>query len=175
VPKAPVTVGAKVSIGGAILMRNFESTSLKRSFEEIYFGELQDGAAAGATASPHGLAGTPPPAQPVEVGKVKRAEGDLAKTIAEIVAQADKLEGKRVQLRGVVVKSTVGVLDRNWLHVRDGSASAPGSDDLLVTTKDEASVGQTVWVDGTVARNKDFGAGYSYKVLVEDASVKVEP
>ena len=177
VPKAPVAVGAHVRIGGALLMRNFQSTSLKRTFDEIYFGELQTGTAPAQAESPHG--GMPQPqAQPgaeIAVGKVKPAEGELGRTIAQIIEQAAKLEGKRVQVRGVVVKSTVGVLDRNWLHIRDGSASKPEADDLLVTTKDEATPGQTVLVEGTVSRNKDFGAGYSYAVLVEDATVKVSP
>jgi hypothetical protein len=175
VPKATVAVGDKVRIGGAILMTNFASTSLKRSFEQIYFGELQGAPPTEGKASPHGGMGQQPSAEPIEIGKVKPAEGELGRTIAQIIEQAAKLEGKRVQVRGVVVKSTVGVLDRNWLHLRDGSAAEPAADDLLVTTKDEASPGQTVLADGTVGLNKDFGSGYSYKILVEDASVKVSP
>jgi hypothetical protein len=42
----------------------------------------------------------------------------------------------------------------------------------LVTTTAEAVLGSTVTARGTVRTNKDFGSGYAYKVLLEDASFK---
>jgi len=173
VPKATVAVGSRVRVGGAMLMTDFNSQSLKRTFPEIYFGELQEGSASAAGNAAPG-SGSPEATAPVVVGKVKPAEGDSGRTIAQILEKPAALGGKRVAVRGVVVKSTVGVLGRNWLHIRDNSAKE-GSDDLTVTTTDAASVGQTVLVEGTVAQDKDFGAGYRYAVLVEDASVKVAP
>ena len=175
VSKAPVPVGARIRVTGAVVMRDFHSSSLKRTFDEIYFGELGDAKGTMAAGSPHGATAGQAPAQEIPVGKVKPAEGELGRTIAQIVEQAAKLDGKRVRVRGVVVKSTVGVLDRNWLHLRDNSASPPGADDLLVTTTDEASLGQTVLVEGTVSTKKDFGAGYSYEILVENAVIQVSP
>jgi hypothetical protein len=37
------------------------------------------------------------------------------------------------------------------------------------------NVGDTVVVTGPVVLNKDFGMGYVYDVLIEDAQVTVEP
>jgi hypothetical protein len=65
-------------------------------------------------------------------------------------------------------------MGRNWLHIRDGSTSAEGSNDLTVTTADTAAVSDTVLVRGTVATDKDFGFGYRYDVLLEESKVTVE-
>ena len=39
------------------------------------------------------------------------------------------------------------------------------------TTSDSAAVGDVVVVKGTVRLDKDFGAGYAYPVIVEDAKI----
>ncbi|MGA7836884.1 MAG: hypothetical protein WB996_02895, partial [Ignavibacteriaceae bacterium] len=52
----------------------------------------------------------------------------------------------------------------------DGTSSN-GEYDLLVTTKETAKVGDVVAFEGTVVTNKDFGAGYSYNVMIEGAKI----
>ena len=64
-------------------------------------------------------------------------------------------------------------MGKNWLHLQDGTGSI-GSNDLLVTSADAAKPGDTVLVEATVAVNRDFGAGYKYRVMLEDAKVTVE-
>jgi hypothetical protein len=74
-----------------------------------------------------------------------------------------------------VVKFNANILGSNWLHIQDGSGSAAdGNNDLAVTSGAEAAVGDTVVVTGKIVLEKDFGAGYSYPVLMEDASLTVE-
>jgi hypothetical protein len=86
--------------------------------------------------------------------------------------KAAVLKDKTVLVRGKVVKFTGGVMGKNWIHLRDGSGSAAdNSNDLLVTTKDQAKIGDIVVAKGVVRIDKDFGMGYSYKVLVEDATL----
>jgi hypothetical protein len=93
-------------------------------------------------------------------------------TIAEVFAARADLVGKPVTVRGRVVKFTGGVMNTNWMHLQDGSGSAgTGDHDITVTTHDEATIGDVVLVTGTVATNKDLGAGYTYDVLVEDAKI----
>ncbi|MGL6224142.1 MAG: hypothetical protein ACRC6L_11215, partial [Steroidobacteraceae bacterium] len=113
---------------------------------------------------------TPAPAgAPVDVSGVARAEG--GKTVAEVFAEKDSLAGQPVTLRGKVVKSNTGIMGKNWIHVRDGSGS-DGSNDLTVTTVTaQPNVGDTVVITGPVSLNKDFGMGYQYDVIVEDAQV----
>lgn len=113
-----------------------------------------------------------PEAAPVDVSGVVKAEG--GKTVAEVFAEKDALAGKPVTLRGKVVKANAGIMGKNWIHVRDGSG-AEGTNDLTVTTTTaQPNVGDTVLVTGPVTLNKDFGMGYQYDVIVEDAQVSVE-
>ena len=113
------------------------------------------------------------PATEVDVAGVEKATG--GKTVAEIFAEKDALANQQVTLRGKVVKVNAGVMNMDWLHLRDGSG-ADGSNDLTVTTAPQsaAKVGDTVLVTGTVVTNKDYGMGYQYPVILEKAEVKVE-
>jgi hypothetical protein len=112
------------------------------------------------------------PAQAVDLSGIAKAEG--GKTIAEVFAGREQLAGQMVLIRGKVVKTNPRIMGRNWLHVRDGTG-AEGSNDLTVTTVGAApTVGDTVVVSGPVVLNKDFGMGYTYDVIIEDADVTVE-
>ena len=104
--------------------------------------------------------------EPVE--PVEPAKG--GKTVAQVFEGKVELTGKPVVVRGKIVKFNGGIMGRNWLHLRDGTG-AEGSNDLLVTTQATPAVGEIVVVRGTVATNKDFGAGYRYDVLIEDAAI----
>ncbi len=113
-------------------------------------------------------------AKPVDVGDVKvaKATGANARTVAEIITGRSELRNKPVVVRGKVVKFTPAVMGKNWVHVRDGSGSAAdNTHDVLVTTKDETKVGDVVLIKGVVHTDVELGAGYSYKVLVEDATL----
>jgi hypothetical protein len=93
-------------------------------------------------------------------------------TIASVWAGKAMLSGKTVTVRGKVVKFNGGILDRNWIHIQDGSGeAADGSNDLTVTTSGMANVGDVITVTGTIALNKDFGAGYAYPVILEGAKI----
>jgi len=196
VPQTATPVGAEVEIVGGMPMDGFESKSLGRKFDKIVFGNLGGGVGPGATPeqiaaaakakgmSPDGMgalpAGHPPigaaagegaDAKPDE--KVEKASGPDARTVAEIWAQKAALKDAKVTVKAKVVKASNGIMGKNWLHVRDGSGSAATRDnDLVVTTTDTAAAGDVVTVQGAVHVDKDFGAGYRYDVIVEDASVK---
>ena len=99
--------------------------------------------------------------------------GADARTVAEVWAQKGGLKEKSVTIRGQVVKYNPGVMGKNWIHLRDGSGSASdNSNDVLVTTSALAQVGDVVTVSGVVRVDKDFGAGYVYKVLIEEAKLQ---
>ena len=112
------------------------------------------------------------PADQVDLTGITKAEGGL--TVAEVFADPAKLAGQKVTVRGKVVKTNAGIMGTNWVHVRDGSG-AEGTNDLTITTKGEVpKVGDTVVVSAPVTLNKDFGMGYVYPVILEDAEVTVE-
>lgn len=114
-------------------------------------------------------------AKPVDVGDVTvaKATGPDARTVAEIATRRTELKDKTVVVRGKVVKFTPAVLGKNWIHLRDGSGSAAdGTNDILLTTKDEARIGDVVLARGVVHIDRELGSGYSYKVLIEDATLQ---
>jgi hypothetical protein len=184
VGEADVKVGTTITVTPQMTMTDFESPTLKRKFASIVFGTL--GAAGAAApggmppamgamgANPHGAGamGAKEPAIDAASVKVPKAEGPDAKTVEEIWAQKDALKGKRVVVRGIVVKYSSNIMGKNWIHLRDGSGSADKqTDDITVTTNSISSKGETVVVTGTLATNVDIGAGYTYGALIEDASV----
>ncbi len=184
VPKTDVEKGAEVTVGGAMPMNGFESKTLKRKFDVVYFGTL-GGPEPAAAAQQAGMPGQPVnpanmaaqhaaaaagPADAMNV-KVSKASGADARTVSEIYAQRAALKEKPVTIRGKVVKFNEGIMGKNWVHVRDGTGTAGKDNDLTVTTNDKAEVGDVVLVKGKVLVDKDFGAGYAYPVIVEDAKV----
>lgn len=178
-PQTTLKVGDQVEWPGGVEMKNFTSKSMGKTFESILFVDRLGlaGAAAPAAAAPHGAGGAPHAAlagkaDAVDVKGIAKAEGGL--TVAEVFDRRAELDGKEVTVRGKVVKFNAGVMNRNWIHLRDGSAGKAGENDLTVTGDSTAAVGDTVIVKGKVALSRDFGFGYHYDVLVEGASVKVE-
>ncbi len=194
VGKAEVKKGARVTVVNAVPMDGFESKTLHRTFEHILFGTLapsEKGAASpgvGSSALPPGHPATSDAdmksmsaaqhaaaaAGPSDVGpiKVTKASGTNGRTVSEIYAQKTALKGAEVAVRGKVVKYTPAVMGKNWIHLRDGSGShEKGNDDITATTSGTAAVGDVVLVKGVVRLDRDFGAGYSYSVIIEDASL----
>jgi hypothetical protein len=170
--KAPVAKGAQVTIQNPMLMTNFESKTLKKTFDKIIFGTLaSSGATPPETQFLSAHAGTSKPMEP-PVEKVAKATGPEARTVAEVAAQSGQLKGRTVAVRGKVVKVSSNIMGKNWAHLRDGSGSAAdGSNDLIVTTKQVVTVGDVVVARGVVRTNVDLGSGYAYKVLIEDAKI----
>jgi len=181
VSQTKVEKGQLVKVRADTLMTDFESPTLKRKFASIRFGSMADDSApTGALPPGHPqMAGTPgmPSGHPnagaapeVKVDKVDKAEGANGRTISEIFAQKSQLSGKKVRVRGVVVKLTSGILGKNFIHLRDGTGNESKKDhDLTLTTEENLSQGQTALLEGTITLDKDIGAGYKYDVLLEDA------
>ncbi|HEX5802901.1 MAG TPA: hypothetical protein VFY24_07730 [Azospira sp.] len=98
-----------------------------------------------------------------------------SKSVAAVHQEKDALSGKTVAVQGKVVKVNNGIMGRNFVHVQDGTGDAgSGSNNLIVTSKDTAQVGQQVAVSGKVTLNRDFGAGYMYPLLLEEAAISVK-
>lgn len=177
-------VGTKVTVSTAMPMQNWHSESLDRTWDTVYFttsfdapgstapsGDPHAGMGAPNMGDPHGAVGSTP-AQ-VAPGTIEKAAGGV--TIADLWTNKSTHSGSKVTVRGKVVKFNGGIMGRNWIHLQDGSGDASsGTNDLTVTTDAVCKVGDTVVVTGTVAVDKDFGSGYRYGLLVEEAKVEVE-
>ncbi len=98
------------------------------------------------------------------------AAAEPVKTVASLYQNKASLAGKTISAQGKVVKVNNGIMGRNFVHVQDGTGDA-SSNNLIVTSKQTANVGDQVKISGVVVINRDFGAGYSYPLLIEEASI----
>ncbi len=153
----------------ALEMNDFKSKELDRTFKSIFFVQ--------------NIGDTPPidvkevvdesKARKTEASKLEninipKAPGGI--TIGELIADHAKYAGKTVKISGVVTKYNPMIMDKNWVHIQDGTENS-GEFDLTVTTLDSLAVGNIVTFSGKINLNKDFGAGYFYKIIMEDAKV----
>jgi len=188
-PQFETKVGEKVTVPEGMPMKNYESKSLNRKFDVVYFvGAIGKGdqppagtaaapVAGSMTEQPNLPEGAHPKLDPAQAAKdakvtftgIKKAD----KTVGEVYAGQSGLGGKDVTVRGKVVKFSAQIMGKNWIHVQDGTGQA-GGNDLTVTTADTAKVGDTVLVSGKITLKKDFGMGYKYDLIIEDGKVKVE-
>ena len=175
-PVFDAKVGETVSVSLDMPMANFQSKTLNRTFEMLYFVQdvARNGqplAAANRPAAPalmgsHGTASAAPVVQ-----KLDPPAGGVS--VADVFAKQAALSGTPVTVRGTVVKFNGGIMDRNWLHIQDGSGSADAkTNDLTITTDADVKVGDVVTLTGTVGTKKDFGSGYAYDVIIEKATLK---
>jgi hypothetical protein len=100
------------------------------------------------------------------------ADEAVQKSIADLYKEKAELAGKQVTLHGRVVKVNNQIMNRNFLHLQDGSGDpATGTNDVTITSDATAAMGDEVSVTGTVVVDLDFGSGYKYPLLVEKATI----
>ncbi len=174
-PQFEVQVGEQVTVTSPMPMPGYRSKTLDRTFELLYFSPaITAGAATVTVAQANGHPGGPiAAAAPSDVDLAGIAAAEGGETVGSLYERKTELAGQQVQVRGKVVKFTGGIMGKNWIHLRDGTGGE-GSNDLTVTTAATAAVGDTVLVSGVTAVDKDFGYGYRYSLLLEDAAVTVE-
>lgn len=158
-----VKVGNTYYYKGGLLKTNFQSKEHNRLFEKIYLVsnlvELNHGnTSSGAQTNKIEAATTQ-----TKIKNSVSEEGSIK--IAAIINNPKTYEGKTVQISGVCTKTNAGIMDRNWIHVKDGSKDEY---DLVVTSDAYVPEGSTITIKATVTLNKDFGAGYKYDLLLED-------
>lgn len=169
-----VAVGDRVVVPLGMPMENFHSDSLDRDFPVVYFAQVipKEGemVAAGMPAGHPPVTGASASHGTMELPSVEPAEGGV--TVAAIWSDTSALAGTTVTVRGQVVKFNGGIMGTNWIHLQDGTGdSESGTHDITVTSSSTAKVGDVVTATGTVAVDKDFGAGYLYPVIIQDATI----
>jgi len=176
VSQMKVVVGSTMAFQPGPLMPNFTSKTLNRTFESIVFSS---GPAASSTApvdwgAPQGAAGSKAKTESLDKSiKVEKASGPNAYTIDEVYKKRSALNKKTVSVKGKVVKVSQGIMGKNWIHLQDGSGEQQkGTHNLVATSQDIAAVGDIITVTGKFAKDRDFGAGYLYKAIIEDAKVQ---
>ncbi|NVN90741.1 MAG: DNA-binding protein [Desulfuromonadales bacterium] len=178
--ETPVKVGSQMSFSPGVVMNDFKSKSLNRSFDSIVFsgGVIAVHPASPAPVSTPKTAASSPGSKGALAHKtvttpVKKASGANAYTIEEAFAKKALLDKKKITIRGKVTKVSNGIMGKNWFHIQDGSGSeTKATHDLVCTSLDKAAPGDIVTVTGTLAKDRDFGAGYTYAVIIEDVLIR---
>jgi hypothetical protein len=179
VGKMDAKEGDVVYFENGMEMTNFKSPELGRVFESVLFvNEISDQPIK-HDAMPQGmqgggakqeLHGTEPEKPVLTRQEVKVDQPAGGTTISDLYSKQEEYKGKTVTVRGQVTKVNLGIMNRNWIHIQDGT-SFGDKFDLTVTTEDAPEVGDIVTYSGTFSIDKDFGYGYSYEILVENAEV----
>ena len=176
VPAGKFKVGEQLIAPAGMAMKNFYSKTLDRTFDTVYFAEslgkpdsLKKNEDALPTGHPPIQSRTVKPTTVYDFSAIELPEG--GKTVEAVHQESAALAGKPVVVRGIAVKVTNGIMGKNWIHLRDGSGKS-GSNDLTVTTTNAVLTGKTITVSGTLTTDRDFGSGYQYAILLEDAAVK---
>jgi hypothetical protein len=162
-PKAEFKVGEVLLYDNAMEMKNFTSKDLNKTFDSILFIDN--------ASIKLGEGSMTQPMKPVikkEELSLEPASGGI--TIAQLFADPQSYSNKKIKIKGKVVKVNNGIMKKNWIHIQDGTKYKDDFD-LTVTTNDLVKIGDVVLIEGKIVLNKDFGYGYSYNVLLEDARV----
>jgi hypothetical protein len=168
VPRMDVKPGEQISFSKFMEMKNFKSETLDRTFESVLFvDDAGKGKSGKDIAAPHSNVSS---GKDVSI-KVQPLKDGYS--IEQIYNKKSSLVNKAVKVRGVVVKINKDIMGTNWIHIQDGTGK-DGTHDLLVTSETVPDVGKTIIAEGKVISDKDFGSGYFYSVLLENAKIVIE-
>lgn len=171
VSRIDAKVGDDLYYEDAMEMKDFKSKELDRTFERILFIQNISNVPLNSKSSSqvslnHSKEKTTELNEDIQV---EPAPDGI--TIAELYKNRNNYRDKKVVVRGKVVKINNNIMNQNWVHLQDGTDDS-GNYDLTITTQETLNVGDVVTLVGTVALNKDFGAGYSYDLIIEGAYLK---
>lgn len=169
VASIPVIIGDTYYYDGGMVMKDFESKQLNKTFDEIVFvntvrtTEILTEVATEAE-NPH--AGAPA----VVESDLKIEKPKNGTSLAELFSAKKSFSGKSIIVKGKVVKVNNGIMDKNWVHIVDGT-KFENQGDLAITTTETVNIGDIVTFKGVVILDKDFGQGYVYDILMEEAKL----
>jgi len=178
-PSTSLKKGDRISTSVGAEMRDFFSKTLRQNFPVIFFvgridveetsdtlaleeeGVIEEGVTIDRAES------APAPSE----GEVASAAGVYSLT--DVFDQRGNLKDKRIKVRGKIVKSSGFILGKHWYHIQDGTDMGPHNADLVMTTDKEAGPGDVIEAVGVLKLDRDFGSGYKYPIILEDADVDI--
>jgi hypothetical protein len=152
VNQTAVEVGEEVTFMDGMVMQNFFSKSLDRTFPEIVFSSgligkeaappvmppqgsgaesfsqalTSEGGSAPATGAGM-MTGSKKAVVPFAEINVEKAPGENSYSVGEIFSKAAELNGKTVVVRGKVMKVSPRIMGRNWIHLQDPKLTGTSS------------------------------------------------
>ena len=91
-------------------------------------------------------------------------------SVEELIKNKEKYNNQTVRLKGEVSKYNPNIMNINWIHIKDGT-SFNGKSDVTATSTTEVKLGDTISIEGKVTLDKNFGSGYIYPILIENATI----
>jgi len=190
IANAPVEIGDKIGYDKKTMMTNFKSKTLNQEFKEIFFAsdvylpkKVQQPQSMkamlglnSAKKDPHaGMGRGMPPVQEDETAAKPFVKKD-AYTVEEIHMWRKELKDQVISIKGSVFKVSQKIMKLDWVHLGDGTGNEKMLTDDLVFTAASTTIkpGDKVIATGKVIVDKDFGYGYFYKVIIQDASFQVQ-
>jgi len=167
VPSMEASPGETYHYQGGMLMKEFYSKELDRTFDEVVFLEALFTGTTSLKQESQGIQHEGKVA--IEKADVVMEGGEETITIAALYADPGMYEGKAIRVKGKVTKFNASIMERNWVHIQDGT-EYEGKFDLTATSLESFEVGKTVILEGTLTLNRDFGYGYTYELLLEEAT-----
>ena len=162
----PVKKGDIIGYNDKLVMKNFKSKALGKTFDEVIFAtKVYLEQKAPQVMNAKAAVVVPPKKDMVEKAPIKEFY-----TVEEIHRYRKSLAGKTVSVKAKVTKVSRQIMKRDWIHLKDSSGNEKSqTDDLVVTAKKtDLKVGEHVIAKARIVVDKDFGAGYFYPVLGED-------
>jgi len=172
VPTIVAEVGEDYYYKGGMEMPSFKSNELDRTFDSVLFLQSISKDKADLEAKPFvhnaSVLGKEVPKNSNEklTTVIEPVLGGIS--IEELFKNKELYKDKLVKIKGQVKKYSAQIMSKNWIHLQDGT-DFNGEFDLTFTTNTEANVGDIIVLEGKVSVDKDFGAGYFYKVIIENA------
>ncbi|WP_152286438.1 hypothetical protein [Flavicella marina] len=164
-PSTQAKVGETYFFNDGLEMVNFKSKELNKTFETILFLQnIYSNTDTAAVEKP-----VVPSKSKEKQEKIKIDKEAGVTTIAELYEELEAYKGKKVVIKGKVTKFNEMIMNKNWIHIEDGT-DFNGEYDLILTSQEKFTVGAIVTIEGVVATNIDLGYGYKYKLLVEQAT-----
>jgi len=168
VPTMEIEIGETVYFSRFMIMEDFRSDNIDKSFDQILF--VED---ARKSPTPDEMKKIHSGVQSTEKEEIKIEPLSGGKTIQQIYSGKSELNGEVVKVKGKVVKFNKQIMKRNWIHIQDGTGGE-NEFDLVMTSNEEVQVGDIITAEGKVAVDKDFGAGYFFPVMIEDVKIEKE-
>ena len=168
VPTMEIEIGETVYFSRFMVMEDFKSENIDKTFDQILF--VED---ARKSTTPDEMKKIHSGVLPGEKQEIKIEPLGDGKTVQQIFSDKSSLNGQVVKVKGKVVKFNQQIMKRNWIHIQDGTGGE-NEFDLVITSDQKVQVGDIIIAEGKVAVDKDFGAGYFFPVLIEDAKVDKE-
>ncbi len=179
VPLMTASQGETYYYTGGWPMKDFESKELHRKFDQVLFlGSVSKDPNMSNNGNPHGnlplnYDSTKPYKRTIAPESKKDIKVDMANggiSIAELYANKEIYSGKTVKIKGQVTKYTQQIMGKNWIHLQDGTEKN-GKFELVITSLAEVKTGDIVTIEGKICLNKDFGYGYLFDLIMENAQL----